>query len=479
MRVQADRSGECFYRVRTLAIEINDSSLVVANETEVLAVEPGYALAERGELITGAAAYGQARLKPRQVSNRYWANLSLDPGSAGIDGAANAAELAFLQLRSLWQRLKAAADAVVFVVPGHYGREQLGLLLGLAEECGMPVRALVDAAVAASTRPYPGRQLVYVDAALHRVSVTPVEQTHEAVAEPEQGLQDFGLANATDLLARWVAEVFVMTTRFDPFHHAQSEQQLYDRLPGWLRELREGEEAVLTLPHRGEDFTVTVERDQLLGVVAGFNRAVVQLIAQARAPDKGLVVQLSERLIDLPGLAYQLTRLDDALVVPLPQGHAARSALHGLAGEPEGGPVRLLKHLGFRELAADEAEPRDSGEASSTAPTEGADGAPPTHVVYRGVGFAVDAEGLVIGRSRDSDRRTIVVEGQSGGLSRLHCELVFRDGELRLKDMSRYGTFVNEKRIAGEAVLHPADVIRIGSPGAELQVIRMEDSHGA
>jgi pSer/pThr/pTyr-binding forkhead associated (FHA) protein len=44
--------------------------------------------------------------------------------------------------------------------------------------------------------------------------------------------------------------------------------------------------------------------------------------------------------------------------------------------------------------------------------------------------------------------------------------------------MSSYGTFVNEKRISGEVALHPADVIRIGSPGEQLQVIQIEDGHG-
>src|SRR5690606_1965713 len=145
----------------------------------------------------------------------------------------------------------------------------------------MRVVALVDAAVAASARPYPGRQLVYVDAGLHRVSVTPLRQQDEAVAESEHVLDAAGLASATDLLARWIADAFVMTTRFDPFHDAESEQALYDRLPGWLQELQERDASELSLMHRGEAFSVEVERSQLHGVVAGFNRAVVQLIAQA------------------------------------------------------------------------------------------------------------------------------------------------------------------------------------------------------
>jgi predicted component of type VI protein secretion system len=67
-----------------------------------------------------------------------------------------------------------------------------------------------------------------------------------------------------------------------------------------------------------------------------------------------------------------------------------------------------------------------------------------------------------------------VVDDQRGGVSSSHCEIVLRDGEIKLHDLSRHGTFVNEKRVAGETVLYPADVIRIGSPGAELTAIRVE-----
>jgi hypothetical protein len=459
--------------LRTLAIEINDAGLVVADEGGVLAVEPGYALAENGKVTTGAEAHGQARLKPRQVSNRFWANLSLEPGSAGI-GNLNAAELAFRQLHGLWQRFRDAASGVVLVVPGGYTREQLGLLLGLAEECGIEVSALVDAAVAAATRPYPGRELVHVDAGLHRVSVTAVDQTDEAVAGRQQSLDSTGLVTVNDVIARWIAESFIYATRFDPFHDARSEQALYDRLPQWLGELREAEQLELVLPHAGEEFGVTVERDRLVSVVGGFNRAVVQLIAQSRTADGGLVVQLSERLADLPGLGRELARLDDARVVRLPTGHAAREALRGIARvEHSSGSVRLLKHLPWREDPEGDAEAAVEAAPRQVESPLRIDDPAPTHVVYRGIAYPIGGSGLAIGRVPVDGQRTIVVDGAHGGLSRLHCEVVLRDGEMRLKDLSRYGTFVNEKRVAGETVLHAADVIRIGSPGAELDVIRV------
>jgi pSer/pThr/pTyr-binding forkhead associated (FHA) protein len=103
---------------------------------------------------------------------------------------------------------------------------------------------------------------------------------------------------------------------------------------------------------------------------------------------------------------------------------------------------------------------------------------PASHIVYRGIAYPVDSSGIVIGREPIPQRRTIVLNGGQGGVSRAHCELVKRDGELKLVDKSRFGTFVNEKRISGEIALQPADVIRIGSPGEQLQVIRMEAASG-
>ena len=47
-----------------------------------------------------------------------------------------------------------------------------------------------------------------------------------------------------------------------------------------------------------------------------------------------------------------------------------------------------------------------------------------------------------------------------------------------LTDLSQYGTYINEKRVSGDQIVLPADVIRIGSPGEELQVIALEESGG-
>jgi hypothetical protein len=454
-----------------IAIDVHDAALTLADGTGIRAVEPGFAVVERDTIVTGHEARGQSRRKPRQTSSRHWAELSLEPSAAGGLGK-SAAELAYAHLDSLWRRYGEGVTDVLLVVPGSYHTQQLGVLLGLAQECGMPVRALVDAAAAASVRPYPGCQLLYVDAGLHRVSVTAIEQGTDAGVRNEQALAQTGLVTVFDAFARRLGEAFVSATRFDPFHHAETEQALYDRLPDWLGSLHEAEQAEIALTYGGQDFRVVVSRSAVLGAAAGFYRAVAQLIAQQREPSQPLAVLLTDRLAALPGLVAELGRLDDTHVEQLPTGHAANAALLatselGAAGEQ----VKLRKRLAWRAPPAALA-PRSP--LSRAAAPNGAHVTAPTHVVYGGTAYRVGTEGIVVGREADAAPRVIVVGGGNSGVSRAHCEIALRDGELKIKDLSRYGTFVNEKRISGESTLARADVIRVGSPGAELHVVGLE-----
>ena len=453
-----------------LAIDINDAGIAVADATGVLGVEPGFAVVDRGRILTGDEAVALARLRPRQASNRFWSALSLEPGSAGAD-LPSAAELAHAQLAAIWQKAGHTRTDVLLVVPAGYRSEQLGLLLGLAQECGMPVRALVDVAAAAGHRPYPDCQLVYLDAGLYRVTATVLEQGADVAVRAEHALLQSGLMGLMDAFARRIADAFVRATRFNPFRNGETEQALYDRLPGWLDAWRTEERLELKLPYAGDEVRVTVERDEVLGVAAGFYRGVAQLVAQNREPDRGLVVLVSDRLARLPGLVGELARIDDARIEALEKGHAARSALLA-APQANGADVKLLKRLPWRaapvrlEVAA--------GAGRATAPSAVARESRATHVVHGGTAYRVGASGIVVGRETDGARRTIMVPDNHSGVSRVHAEVLLRDGELKLRDLSRYGTYVNEKKVAGEVVLQPGDVVRVGSPGIELRAVVVE-----
>lgn len=461
--------------MRRLAIEINDAAITVADAGGVLRAEPGVAVVDRGRIVTGREASALARLKPRDTSLTHWSKLDVAPGTAAVPGSHSTAELAHAQLERIWKETGEAATEVVLVVPATLGNDALGVLLGLAEDCRIPVAAIVDAAAAVSTKPWPGRQLIHVDADLHSVFVTPLGQGERVAAEAPQRLDSMGLAGVAEAIARRIAEMFVLATRFDPLHEAATEQRLYDALPAALASIAREGRATVALDDRNETFEIVVEAQALLGAVRGFYRAVRQLVAQTRKAQAGLVVQLSDRLAALPGLAEELGRLDDASLVPLPPGQAALSALAVLdLLERNGQGVRLHRRLPWREAAAEAAPAVPVARAQPAVVAEPR----PTHVVYRGIAYPVNGEGILVGRAKLDRRRAIVIEARTEGVSRAHCELAVVDGELRIRDLSSFGTFVNERRIEGVEVLKAADVIRIGSPGAELTVVRVEASDG-
>jgi pSer/pThr/pTyr-binding forkhead associated (FHA) protein len=460
-----------------LSLEINDAELTVAQAGGVLAVEHGYALVEDGGIITGREAYGAARLKPRQSYSRFWSDLAMEPMKDGPAGVGSTAELAFAQLKRVWEQHGGDGSEAVLVIPGYYNKNQLGLLLGLAQECGIRVRGLVNAAVAASLQPFPGHQLVYVDAGLHRVVLSRLVQTEHVTLAEETTLDSVGLDDVLDIWARRVAELFISQTRFDPFHRADTEQALYDRLPGWIRQVAAEGSAELVLPANGSSHSVALAARELLAPVSGFYRAVVQLVSAARNPGAPLVIQLSHRLAQLPGLVERLGTLEDAHVIALEPGLAATGVLESLGDiKPRGEHITLLKRLAWRREPGviDKSVESAQGNDAAEVPVPLA-----THVVYQGLAHPVTDAPFMIGREVAPGHGLRLVNGHSG-VSREHCQLSRQGGELQLSDSSRHGTFVNEKRIAGQALLVPGDVIRIGSPGEQLQVIALADSeHGA
>ena len=217
----------------TLIIDLNDAEIRAALDAEVVAVEPGCALLDGDALVTGTEAVRASRLKPRQTFDRYWIELSQDPMAHPHPRAGSHADLAFAQLSSLWRRFGTGVEAVVFVVPGSYRRDQLGLLLGMAEACGMPARGLVDAAVASSWQPHPGRVLAHIDAGLHGAVLTRLGQEGGVSRET---VESSGMVGLSALRERWlgtIANAFLTQTRFDPLHDAGAEQSLFDQLPAW------------------------------------------------------------------------------------------------------------------------------------------------------------------------------------------------------------------------------------------------------
>ena len=65
------------------------------------------------------------------------------------------------------------------------------------------------------------------------------------------------------------------------------------------------------------------------------------------------------------------------------------------------------------------------------------------------------------------------------GVSRTHCRLVRDADGAWLEDQSTYGTFLNGERVGGRVALRAGDRLRLGNPGLELELVRVEEGDGA
>lgn len=456
-----------------LALEIAGDGLTLLREGEAPVLEPAYALLEGGAVITGEPARRQYRIRPRHVHRRYWDAL----GEEEIPGAGlTQADLAHAQLEAVWQGHGEGVDEVYLVVPDGYTREQLGLMLGLAQDCGLPVAGLVPSALAASTRLPGDRQRLHLDAGLGHFTVTEIVAGERVRWMRQQQLDSVGLDALRDRWIRLVGESFLTSTRFDPLHDAASEQAMFEALPDWLASV--GDTPVtLTLDFQDKHFETQLEAQAFTAAVESAYRALQQLIAAMREPGKGLALQLGERAAALPGLASMLARLGDTHVAALPRGAAAAGALarREAFARGTGGAVVLTRVL--PPLSSDEGSPSSEpvvelAEAESR--SDGEEGRA-THVVWRGVAYPLSDEALVVGTTADDGgpSRRIVLPAGSAGVSSRHCELRLLEDGAMLTDLSRYGTFVNGGRAGPETRLQPGDVLRVGMPGEELLMIRL------
>jgi hypothetical protein len=90
-------------------------------------------------------------------------------------------------------------------------------------------------------------------------------------------------------------------------------------------------------------------------------------------------------------------------------------------------------------------------------------------VIQDGRAHPIGAQPLVVGAGAGPGRRLAL--GAGAGISREHCALLAQGGEVLVRDTSRYGTWVNGERVAGEAVLAAGDRLRIGTPGVVLELV--------
>ena len=452
-----------------LAAHINDAGISVQDANRILYREPGFALLDDDKLISGDAAFAQARIKPRRIHRAFWSDLRTTPLPDRHFHHLSAADLVSRQLEQVWERVAGAGDELLVAVPPYMSNDNLGLFLGIAAELKIPVIGMVDAAVAATRREYKGAELVHVDLSLHSTCLTRLAQNGQSQFERSAIVDDAGIIALYDAWIALIAESFVQQSRFDPLHTAETEQVLLDQLPDWLAIASSGNNVTLEAEYRGIKHQAELESLELVATAAPIYHRIVSSLRALYRADETPAVQLSERAARMPGLADILGARVGGKNYILEAGATARGLLsRGRDMRPGDTAISLIRQL-----------PWDQAPVEIKAVVAERDAGQPTHVLFNHLAYAINTLPLLIGSQANAGERHIDLQQDMPGVSRQHCAFQLENGHCIVRDSSRYGTFLNGYRIDGSAVLQVGDLVRVGTPGYEMQLIRTESNNGA
>lgn len=316
----------------TCVIDVNDIELRAAVDGEVAAASPGVACLVDGQVELGARALAEARRHPRASENRFWRDLNTAPLTRLGRRVRHHADLAWLHLEHL-RTLARLPQEAVFAVPGSLSAEQLSLLLGIAQASHWRPLAIVDAAVAAGAAELGPGRWAHVDLQQHQAVVTGLEVGERVTRGTVEVLPGLGQNALRDACVAAITAAFVSHCRFDPLHHAESEQLLHDRLPDWLEQLASSSEIRVQLDYRGRHFDTRVERAALVGAAA-------PLLARLRsALPAGWRPVASHRLGAQPGYAEVFG------AVPHLRAGAVFAGVHTPPAATPGAGLKLLTEL--------------------------------------------------------------------------------------------------------------------------------------
>lgn len=226
----------------TALLDINDCNLQLWGADKPVQ-SPGYALLDGNDYRFGSAARSSARLRPREINNRYWWQLSTEPLQPALGPARHSGDLVHAHLQQVHREAGQPAE-LLLACSGSMQREQLSLLLGIAQHCPFTAVGLVNRSTLLGSLYGGHEQLYHLELQLHQALLTVITDSGDDVSATRvTPLPGCGLLQMQERLVEVAASAFIRQTRFDPRRQAATEQALYDALPATLTALASQPEA--------------------------------------------------------------------------------------------------------------------------------------------------------------------------------------------------------------------------------------------
>lgn len=433
-------------------IELHDHAISIrAPDHTLLARSPGFANIAGGAPVYGDAARQRARLHPREHFTQFWTQLNLDPLPVKHRQIRHAADLAHGHLAALTQPLQ-FPDGAIIGVPGTYNRNQLAVLLGIVRQLSFDAVGLIDLALLQAAAS-PANECVILDLQLHQAVLSRFRRVDGHLAREQVVAVPFaGLLALQEAWTGLITDEFILQSRFDPLHTAETDQYVYDRLDQWIATLLDQDKALLEINMKGTVHQAWLTRAQLEQRAQAVYARIAAELAALRGPDTVLHVRANQ--LYLPGLAQSfpgLVALDD---------DAAMAA--------------CLQHIDFIRRPPDKLQFITRLPLANAAPS-----VPPpqlrrpTHVLFNHSALPLPAGRIMFGAAPADVQSTRVVplppeSGIDGGIA-----LVRNTRGLQLEVHTNAPVSVNGVPAQQNQMLALGDLMRIGE-AAELRLILVE-----
>ena len=440
-------------------IELNDRGIKVGDESGIIVQSPGFALVVDDKLEVGETAEQQARLQPTNSFNKYWHDLNLEPISHG-NKFRHYADLAYAQLVHLAEVWEINND-VIFAVPGNFSRQQLAILLGLAQQSPFTTVGVVDSALAATATAAQSEHIVFADIQLHQVVLTKLAVVNDhLVTEGVVQIPGVGSQNFMNLMMQIATDIFIQQCRFNPQHNAESEQQLYNELPKWLLQDVKEKTLQLELKSASAMHTAKLPRATLITSLNEYYKKINEQISVITLSNNAQLL-LSKSLAELPAFQASLNQNSNVAIV---EDHAVNTACYQYRDiiNSSGEGIHLVNRLPMESLRLQET-------ASDTPET--ADN--PTHVLF--LNRAISINSIEI-------KNNVQLNGSAAAVKAIVMNIEDLPESLgRIKKRSdgvylisgEQEVFLNDKPVAGEQLLGLGDRIRFASDGEEISLIQV------
>ncbi|MBF8268815.1 MAG: hypothetical protein HW386_524 [Gammaproteobacteria bacterium] len=440
--------------MNTCIVELNDCEIRVANDDQIILRSPGVAVLDKEDLHVGEAAVKKAFLNPRTTFNRYWHKLNQDALPVATRHFRHHADLVYNHLLKIHQQ-SGSPQALLFAVPGSYSGEQLSMLLGIAAACPFSAVGLVDAAVAGTAAIAATGEYQHIDIHLHQTVITRLNVADNVTRTAVETVAEYGLHKIYSAVAGLIADLFIQQSRFDPLHHAVTEQSLYDQLPACLQALRSGREMQLEIRHRDRTHQAKLPRDVLLHKLQPVYAQIREHISPA------LPCLVGDRLAALPGFTDTLpdyTVIDSEAVFKscrkfATQIHSPGPELSFITSLPAQQTITVSKPAPLK--------PRPDQPATENV----------THILYRHQAYPIGDGTIYLSGAGHVTNRKPEDAACSVALNQI--------GVAVLTVLSTVQVSINGRPVNKTGQLQPGDRVQCGKGGVDYEFIRVLNAHGS